>query len=176
MSSKTRIVIATNDSIAMVTDQLYPATGGSVPESVDRISRYVEGLAQGAFDFTSIAVSIGVLPATATLTMTGAATAGQTLSVANVTFTAETSGATGNQYNLSGTVGTQAANIAAAINGSTNLTGIVTASALAGVVTITAFSAGLDGNGLQISAGNTSNMTASSGFSGGSNGTKTVLV
>lgn len=173
MASKNSITWTTNDSIAMVTDQLNPQATAPL-YSIERIARYMDGISNGNFYFSTLTEKIGIVNATGTLTMTGAATAAQTLSVANVTFTAETSGATGNQYNLSSNVTTQAANIAAAINGSTNLSNLVTATSALGVVTITAFTGGVEGNGLQLSAGNTSNMTAV-GFSGGSNGTKTVL-
>lgn len=169
-----KFTVNTVDTAAFLTDQLNPQNGASTLDSVSLIARYMDGLANGAFYFNTIAEEIGTLNSTATLTMTGAATAAQTLSVANVTFTAETSGATGNQYNLSSTPTTQATNIKNAINASTNLAGIVTATSALGVVTITAFTSGIMGNGLQISAGNTSNMTAV-GFAGGSNGTKVIL-
>lgn len=173
MSSKNSFTWNTPDSAADVTDRILP-TASDPSNSLDRMAKYVDGMAMGVLGYTNAAFKIGIVNATATLTMTGAATALQTLSVANVTFTAETSGATGNQYNLNATPTTQAANIAAAINGSTNLANLVTATSALGVVTISAFTGGVEGNGLQISAGNTSNMTAAA-FSGGSNGTKTVL-
>lgn len=172
--SITKIVVNTPDSAAMVLDQLNPQSGASTLDSISNIVRYFGGLADGAFYFSSIVENVGEVQATGLLTMTGAATAAQTLSVANVTFTAETSGATGNQYNLSSNVTIQAANIAAAINASPNLTNIVTATSALGVVTITSAVGGIVGNALQLSAGNTSNMTATA-FSGGSNGTHVVL-
>lgn len=115
-----------------------------------------------------INVYVGAVQAAATLTSTGAATATETFILANVTFTAVASGATGNQFNVSGTVATQAANIAAAINASTNLAGIVTATSALGVTTITAVLPGLMSNGLQISEGLT-NVTLAA-FSGGLDG------
>lgn len=170
-----KIVVTTPDSAAMVLDQLNPQSGASALDSVSNIVRYFGGLADGAFYFTSIVENIGEVQATGLLTMTGAATAAQTLSIGNVTFTAETSGATGNQYNLSSTVAIQAANIAAAVNASPNLTNIVTAKSALGVVTLTSVLGGTVGNAIQLSAGNTSNMTATA-FSGGSNGTRVVLI
>lgn len=169
------IIVNTVDSIAMITDQLYPATGGSVPDSVNRIARYMDGLANGNFYFTSITEQIGALRATATITSTGSASNGETMSLANVTLTAETSGAdpTMGQFNISGTVATQAANIAAAINATPALSGIVTATSSLGVVTVTASHPGVSGNAIQMSEALT-NVTVTQ-FSGGSNGTATVL-
>lgn len=173
MSSKNIFTWSTPDSAADVSDRIVPIAS-EPSNTLDRFARYTDGMAMGVLGYTSAAFKIGAVNATGTLTMTGAATAAQTLTVANVTFTAETSGATGNQYNLSSTPTTQATNVAAAINGSTGLSNIVTATSALGVVTITAFTAGVMGNGLEISAGTTSNMTAV-GFSGGTDGTKTVL-
>lgn len=173
MSSKNVFTWTTPDSTADVSYQINPLASEPA-NTLDRFARYNDGMATMALGYTNAAFKIGTVNATGTLTMTGAATAAQTLTIANITFTAETSGATGNQYNLSSTVAIQAANIAAAVNGSANLANLVTATAALGVVTLTAFTGGVEGNGLQLSAGNTSNMTAGA-FAGGSNGTKTVL-
>jgi hypothetical protein len=109
----------------------------------------------------------GPVAATATITSTGSASNGETALVCNQTLTAKTSGAVAanGEFNISGTVGTQAANIAAAINAVAALKNQVTASALAGVVTITSLVPGTIGNGLQISESLT-NVTATA-FAGG---------
>ena len=118
-----------------------------------------------------INAQVGALQAAGTLTFASTGpTNTQTCSVLNVTFTAVTSGATGNQFNISSTPATVAANLAAAINASANLSGKVQASVALGVVTITAIVPGLIGNGLALSAGTLSNTTAV-GFAGGSDGT-----
>lgn len=112
----------------------------------------------------SVAISIQgqATAASGTLTVaTGGSNADETCSIAGVTFTAKASGATGNQFNVSATAATQATNMAAAINASSNLAGIVTASAASGVVTITSAVKGVIGNGIAISAGTLSNVTAS---------------
>lgn len=101
----------------------------------------------------------GPIAATSTWTFSSTGpTNGQTCTVANVTFTAETSGAVGNQFNISATPATVAANFAAAINGSVNLIGICTAKAVSGVVTLTSIVPGLIGNGIQTGAGTLSNV------------------
>lgn len=169
------IIVNTVDTTAMITDQLYPATGGSVPDSVNRIARYMDGLANGNFYFTSITEQIGAVRATATITSTGTASNNETMSVANQTLTAKTSGAVAanGEFNISGTVATQAANIAAAINAVVALSGLISATSSLGVVTVTATHPGVSGNGLQMSESLT-NVTVTQ-FSGGSNGTATTL-
>lgn len=111
----------------------------------------------------------GPVAATATITSTGAASNNETMLLCNQTLTAKTSGAVAanGEFNLSATVGTQAANIAAAINAVAALSGVVTATAALGVVTVTSVYPGIIGNGLQISESLT-NVTATA-FAGGAN-------
>ena len=119
-------------------------------------------------------------PVSATSTWTFSSTGptnGQTCTVANVTFTAETSGATGNQFNISSTPATVASNFAAAINGSVNLQGICTAKAVSGVVTLTSAVPGLIGNGIQTGVGSLSNVVVVAfGGSGAVAGTNSNIV
>lgn len=146
-------------------------TPGSSPkhESAQRLINFITSLVTGtelgpSGAAPSIAISIEGQAVSASGTLTVASTGstnGQTCSIAGVTFTAETSGATGNQFNISATPATQATNMAAAINGSADLVGIVTASSALGVVTVLSAVKGVIGNGIAISAGNLSNVTAS---------------
>lgn len=146
-------------------------TPGTSPkhETARRIINFIESLTSGSElgpvgSAPSIAISIEgqAVAASGTLTVaTGGSAADETCSIAGVTFTGKASGATGNQFNVSATAATQATNMAAAINASASLTGIVTASASSGVVTITAAQKGKVGNGIAISAGTLANVTAS---------------
>ena len=118
-----------------------------------------------------LSINVGAVQASATITSTGSAVNNETMSLLNVTLTAKTSGAVAasGEFNISATPATQAANIAAAINAVSTLSGKVTASSALGVVTVTAVVPGLIGNGLQISE-SLSNVTVAQ-FSGGSDGT-----
>lgn len=132
---------------------------------------YLTGIIGGSLQGASLAFKVGAVQAAGTLTVaTGGSANNETCSICNVTFTAKTSGATGNQFNISATAATQATNMAAAINASSDLTGKVTASASEGVVTITAVVPGLIGNGLQLSAGTLANVTLGA-FANGTDGT-----
>lgn len=173
--SITNIIITSADSAAMILDQLNPQTGASSQDSLSRTARYMDGLADGAFYYNTVVEQVGAVQATATITSTGSASNGETMSLLNVTLTAKTSGAdpTAGEFNISGTVGTQATNIALAINSVATLSGKVTATASLGVVTVTSAIAGIIGNGLQISEALT-NVTCTQ-FSGGTNGTAATL-
>lgn len=109
--------------------------------------------------------------ATGTLTFTGAPTNNQTCLINGVTFTAVTSGATGNQFNIGGTVTISATNLAAAINASVTafVTGVVTATSAAGVVTITAVTPGLVGNSLLLATSMTNTTVSGAKLTGGLN-------
>ena len=139
--------------------------------SIRRVADFIKGLAGGARAGV-VELRVGAVKATATLTVTSTGpTNTETFVVAGTTFTAVTSGATGNQFNISATPATVAANIVAAVNGSATaaVTGAVVASAVSGVVTFTAKIAGTIGNGLVLTESLTN--VALAGFSGGSDGT-----
>lgn len=113
--------------------------------------------------------------ATNTITWTGASTNNDTIVVNGVTFTAKTSGATGNQWNIGSSASTAAANFASAYNSSTSGT-LVSANALSGVVTLTAKTYGTVGNGYTASDGTDSGSVVTVGaaaFSGGANDSAT---
>ena len=140
--------------------------------ALNNFINYLGGVSGGNYS-AKLTFYNGAVKAAGLITSTGAATNNETMVVAGVTFTAKTSGATGNEFNLSATVATQAANMAAAINASSDLVGIVTATSLLGVVTVTAVVPGAMGNGLALSDSMTN--VAVTAFAGGSNGTSYII-
>jgi hypothetical protein len=170
MSSFQRLVIETTGTVADF-KSVCDLAPGQLP-ALQNFENYI-GSVSGGNNVAKLFFKVGAVKATATMTSTGAATAAETFTLCNVVFTARASGATGNEFNLSATPATQATNIAAAINASSNLTGIVSATSSLGVVTITAIVPGLLGNGFQLSEALT-NVTASA-FAGGTDGTAYTL-
>lgn len=152
------------------------ATAGSESRSVlRRFMSLLNGVIAGAYAGWSWTIYSGAVQATATLTFasTGPA-ADETFTICGTTFTAKSSGATGNQWNRSDAVATSAAALAAAVNASATakVTGAVTATSALGVVTFTAKVPGTIGNGIEIAVGTLANTTLSSGgFTAGANGT-----
>lgn len=153
---------------------VYPLAALGLPalQSLEQFFAAVQG---GAQDSNGITVLVGAVQAVGTVTFSSTGpTNGQSGTIAGVEFTAVTSGATGNQFNISATPATVAANLAAAINASSDLAGIVTAESVSGVVHITAVVPGLIGNGLVLDAGDLAN-TVAAGLAGGSDGTEYSL-
>lgn len=112
------------------------------------------------------AATTAAFQAFATMTLAGQPNPGDTFSLANVTFTAVASGATGTQFNIGVLTTNTAANIVTAVIN--NLPFIVTPSAVGSVITFLAYAPGLEGNGIQFSSALTNASIAP--FSGGSNG------
>lgn len=175
--SITNIVINTVDTAAMVLDQLNPQSGASSSDSLSRLGRYIDGLANSAFYYSTVTEGVGAVQASATFTVSSTGpTNGQIGTLVNQNLTARTAGAvpTNGEFNINASPTVVATGIALAINSFAATSALVTATSALGVVTITAKHAGSTGNGLQISAGNWSNVVAA-GFSGGNGGTVVVL-
>jgi len=160
------LTIETTETAAQVLSIVDLNNGAT--SAVQSYENYLAGINGGVFR-AEIDIAVGGVQASATLTSTGAATAAQTVTIGNVVLTAVAGAPAANEFTLSATPATQAANIAAAINASANLTGIVTATSALGVTTITAVVPGVAGNGLQISE-TLSNVTLVA-FAGGTAGT-----
>ncbi len=139
-------------------------------ESAISLSEFIAALPAG-FNSSLLSLNTGAVQASFTITQTSTGAANtETLVVCGVTFTARTSGATGNEWNRSNTVATSATNLAAAINASVDVNIYVSAASAAGVVTVTALVPGVLGN-LGITGSDACANTSTSAVSGGSDGT-----
>lgn len=122
-----------------------------------KVRNYMNALLIGArsatVKFGGISSSANSVAASLAGTFTGAPTAADTVTVNGVAFTARASGATGNEFNIGGSVTITAANLAAAINASasTAVSGVVVASSSLGVVTISCLIPGYIGNAITVS-------------------------
>lgn len=146
------------------------AVGGQ--DAMQSVINFMNGVVSGALPGgASLSWQVGAVKAAGTATFTGAGPAnGETCTVCGVTITAVTADAGENEFDISATPATVAANFAAAINESSDLTGIVTAEAELGVVTVSAVVPGLIGNGLVMADVDLAN-TAIVSFADGADGT-----
>lgn len=140
--------------------------------ALKNIATYFTSLAGGVRS-GAVSVSLGAVQATGAVTFTGAPTAAQTVTIGNVVFTARASGATGNEFNIGGTIAISATNLAAAINASASLAGRITATSNAGVVTLTSVVPGVIGNSLALT--NTLSNASVTAFANGADGTSYSL-
>lgn len=162
MSSLVRLVITSSGTADDFKSECPLAMGGL--DAANSFENYIAGLASGTQIGASLAFKVGATPATSTFTFASTGpTNGQTCTICGVTFTAVTSGATGNQFNINATPNTVADNLASAINAAASMAGIITAARTGtGVVTLTAVVPGLIGNGLVAANVNLSNTTVAS--------------
>jgi hypothetical protein len=121
-----------------------------------------------------ITADVGAGYATATLTVSSTgSTNNQTMSLLGQTFTAKTSGAGANEFDISTTPATQAANMVAAFNASAAVNIYVVATNVLGVITLTALVPGVEGNSFAVSESLTNVALSSFATNAtGSNGTQ----
>lgn len=169
MSSKVEMTLSIPVSEATFKARVRPMNSDP-RRSFNGLANYMSAIAGDPYA-ASMRMVTGAVQAYGLITSTAAATASDTITVANVELTAKANGAVpaDGEFDVSATVGTQAANIALAINSVPELVGIVTATASLGVVTVTAVNAGAMGNGLALSE-SADNVTVTA-FAHGADGT-----
>ena len=154
MASTTVITITHGKEAAKTVSDLFAKSPSDPKTQASYIEGFFSDIACGArnakFD---VQVNGGTsVVASATATYSTFSTAGDTIVINGVTFTAVASGATGNQFNVAASAALQAANVAAAINASVTplVVGVVVASVVGAVVTVSASSAGPLGNSVTL--------------------------
>jgi len=162
------VLIVTHEETSLSFRSIMDFNANDRKRNVINLANFLDGVANGSRGNITVDARMGETAATATVTSTGTATNNETMVINGVTFTAKTSGATGDQFNISGTVATQATNIANAINNSSSA-GVadVTASAALGVVTLTSDVPGTVGNAMTLSEALTNVTVSGANFSGG---------
>ncbi len=176
MSTKVRLDLTIPSSEATFLAKTQPKD--SDPHmSFERFGAYLHAIAGAVYSGAAVETT-GAVNAYGLITSTGTATAADEMTVANVTLTAKTSGAdyTAGEFDISGTVGTQATNIARAINSTDDFAGIVTATHALGVVTVTAVAPGAMGNGIELDLGTMHNMSVTAFAHGADGNTFTYAV
>lgn len=155
MACQTKIVITHDKEVAVDLKAVLQTQVDRKQLEADLLQKFLQQLSSGVRN-GALAVTVdngdGVA---ASRTLTGASVVATNTAVINgVTFTAVASGATGNQFNIGGSDTITMANLAAAINASASaaVAGVVTASSVGTVVTVTCATVGYVGNSIAISA------------------------
>lgn len=153
--SKFLIQIESDLAVATLNNLLSDSASRPKPFS-QKVRNFFQGLSGGArsatVKFGGVSSSANSVQASLNGTFTGAPTAADTITVNGVVFTARASGATGDEFNIGGTVSITAANFAAAVNASASAaaSGVVSASSALGVVTLTCLIPGVIGNAITV--------------------------
>lgn len=175
MASFVKLLMSVPDSASTMSNLLQMNTSANQFDA-NGLDKLIGDMIDGSqSSYTKL--STGALQASGTGTFTGAATANQTMTICGVTFTAKASpDESANEYLVSATVALEAASLARAINASSSLTGLVTATSSLGVVTITAVQPGIASNFLPTVDVDTANFTfAQALLSGGTDGTQVAV-
>lgn len=164
-----RISVDVNESAASIGNVLNLHGGGDAPREVQSLATFLSSIA-GGIRPGNIRLNIGSVRASGTITFTGNPVNNETLDINGVTFTAKTSGATGDQFNIGSGAAANASALAAAINASTTagIVGTVYASVSAGVITITAAAPGAAGNLIALTESMTNVAVSGANLTGGS--------
>jgi len=162
------VLIITHEETSLSFRDMMDFNANDRKRNVQNLANWMDGVANGARGNITVIANMGETAATATITSTGSAANDETMVVNGVTFTGKTSGASGDQFNISGTVATQATNIAAAINASSSAgVASVTATSALGVVTLTADVPGVVGNAMTLSEALANVVVSGANFTGG---------
>lgn len=146
----------------------------AIANAFRNIGDWFQSIGSGSRSFNGY-TSKGGAAASGTITLSSFVNS-NTITINGTVFTGETSGATGNQFNIGGSDTITAANAVAAINASATaiVANVVTASSAGAVITITAKEAGTIGNlgTLAISANGS---VSGANLTGGTDGTVSAL-
>lgn len=172
-SNFTYFSISTAESSTLI-NALWALNATDAKDSLVRLINYFDQVLAGTRQ-AYLRTYRGAVKASATLVLSGLPSNNETFVLNGVTFTAKTSGATGNEFNIGGSASATATNIATAINASATaaVSNCVTAEASSGTVTITALEPGVFGMGYTLTE-SMSNTTRTA-FASGSNGTEVIL-
>ena len=175
MANKQSVITITHVGEAQqtVNDLLRKASSKARTESV-AVSRYFDALAGGnrKASYTVSVNSGDAVAATGTITMS-AFTAGDTITIGTQVFTGSGAPSGANQFLSTGGDTAVAAAAVVKINAHTSLTGVVSATASSGVITVTCAIAGLVGNQIGIAISAHGSVSGSGKLTSGANATTT---
>lgn len=158
--------------------QMLPQNADNPKAFVTQFKNLLDGLSGGVYNGV-INCKLGAVQGSRSGTFTGVPLNNETCVINGVTFTAKTSGATGDQFNIGGSAALTATAMISAINASTTagiLDVILASSGGSGVVTLTSKQAGKVGNAIDLTEAFTNFTWAGAVFTGGTQDTNKTYV
>ena len=144
---------------------------GAPHEAVRNLINHLSALASGSAKGTIYSRSSSADPVRASGTITLVSVpAADTVTIGGVVFTASASPSGENQFSQAGTDTADAAALVAKINAHSTLSAVVSASNVAGVVTVTAIQRGVGGNFITLSRTGTAMTLSGTALTGGAGG------
>ena len=173
--SRARIAINVDETAGTLGDQLR-LIAGDPTKSIQNVAALLSAIAGGVKN-GSVRVTTNAVKATQQGTLTGDPSAGDTLTINGVAFTARASGAVANEFNITaGNVTVTMAALVASINASVTakILNQVKASNVAGVLTLTATIPGTNGNLFTVTESMANFTLVGTAFTGGTEGTEVI--
>jgi phage tail sheath gpL-like len=161
------VIILTQPETSVDMQALIHAETGNRFLAGTKLMQYIRSLMGGARSAV-VQIAVNALKASGTVTLSSH-DADDTVTVNGVVFTCVASGAAGAQYNKGADDTETAANLAAAINAHATLDGMLIATSLLGVVTLTALLPGELGNAVTLAISAHGSVSAAR-MAGGTNG------
>jgi len=142
-----------------------------------RLVKLADYLVAAAGGLGSLSARLQVAAVKASGTVTCASVlAADTVTINGVVLTAVNGTPAADQFDMSGDATAEAVSLVAAINANATLAGMVLASNVAGVVTVTALNGGVSGNSITLASSNGTRLAVSAArLASGSDGTATTL-
>lgn len=146
--------------------------GASDPKKwIQQLENFIKGIKSGAYNASIECATDDTALARASGTVTVASIqADDTVTINNVTLTGKASPSGEAQFDSDGSDTVVATALAACINANSSLTGIVTATSSAGVVTVSAYAKGLMGNAITLASSNGTRLAVSAARLAGGTG------
>ena len=167
------IVIEHDESADDIARVLLAQSGDRVAQGTKLINAFKNFIS--GFRKAKMIIATTAVKASGTYTLTSAI-ATDVVTINGTAFTCVSSGATGNQFNVGADDTETAANLAASINASSDLTGIVTATSALGVVTVSAAIPSKMGNAITIASSDATIVASGARLTGGTSGASTRTV
>lgn len=158
MAIKTILTITSEESAADMIAKIQAADSNEYAQPA-KVANYFNGLG-GGYNKGTLLVDVASVQASGTVTL-ASAIATDTVTINGVVLTAVSGAPAAGQFDISGTNTAAAVSLVAAVAANATLAGMITATNLLGVVTLTAIQPGTVGNAITLASSNGTRLAVS---------------